>query len=89
MSFIIKMLNRSMKCPSIAVGAVWPCLLQTVKADRRKAGKGHGKTKKDKKEKVPNTRHNATYGEKDVKHSLHIMSKTMVSFKREVCKWRM
>lgn len=85
MSFIIKMLTRSMKCPSIAVGAVWPSLLQTVKGDIRKAGKGHN----DKKGKVSNMQYSATDGEKDAKHSLRIMSRTMVSFKRAVCKWRM
>lgn len=89
MSFIIEMLTRSMKCPSIAVGAVWPSLLQTVKGDTRKAGKGHGKTNNDKKGKVSNMQYSATDGEKDAKHSLRIMSKTMVSFKRAVCKWQM
>lgn len=55
MPFIIEMLkNRSMKCPFLAVGAVWLRLLQVVKTDTRKAERGHGKIKDDKKEKVLN-----------------------------------
>lgn len=80
MSFIIKMLNGSMKCPSIAVGAVWSSLLQMVKTDTRKVGKGHGKPKNDKKGKVANTQYNATYGEKHIRHSLSIMSKNNGGF---------
>lgn len=63
-----------MKCPSIAMGAVWPRLLQMVKTDTRKAGKGHGKTKNDKKEKVLNTPCHATYREIYVKNSSRITS---------------
>lgn len=89
MSFIINMLHRSTKCPSIAAGAVWPRLLQVVKADVRQAGEGHGKTKNDMKGKVPNTRYHATYGERPMKHSSCVMSQTVVSASGAVCKWQM
>lgn len=57
MSFIITMLSRSIKCSSVAVGAVVPSLFQTVKVDTRKAGKGHGRPRMTKKERyrIPHT----------------------------------
>lgn len=87
MSFTIKMLNRTMKCPSIAVGAVWPRLLQMVQTDTR-VGKGHGKTTPTMTSKVANAQCSATYGEKDIKHSSSTTPRTKVSFKRAVCKWK-